>query len=344
VPDVAKLRAALSAQPRASLGHFPTPLERAHVLGKRLGIRLLVKRDDQTGLALGGNKVRKLEYLIGDALRLGCDCVITTGGSQSNHARLAAAACRKARMDCFLILDRGLHPEDQGNLLLDRLLGARVSIIESMDPAVAIYEMRRLGAALEEQGRKPYIIPRGGAIPAGAAGYAAFVAEIVEQIEEAGIDPTHLYLGTGSCGTHSGILAGVSAVNWSVSVHGISVSRTRHEQTEKILALSNATLRHLGLEATVTADHVFVDDRFVGEGYGYTTRETMEAIQIGAMDEGMILDPVYTGKALSGLIGHAREGRLGPGDTVIFLHSGGSPALFAYHSETTSSMASSAPI
>jgi D-cysteine desulfhydrase len=247
-------------------------------------------------------------------------------------------------MDCFLILDRGLHPEDQGNLLLDRLLGARVSIIESMDPADAIDEMRRLGAALEDQGRKPYIIPRGGAIPAGAAGYAAFVAEIVEQLEEAGIEPTHIYLGTGSCGTHSGILAGVSAVNWSVSVNGISVSRTRREQTEKILALSNATLRHLGLQARVSADHVFVDDRFVGEGYGYPTRETMEAIQIGAIDEGMILDPVYTGKAMSGLIGHAREGRLGPDDVVVFLHSGGSPALFAYHNETASSMTSSASV
>jgi D-cysteine desulfhydrase family pyridoxal phosphate-dependent enzyme len=340
--DVTNLRAALSAQPRASLGYFPTPLEQAPVLGERLGIRLLVKRDDQTGLALGGNKVRKLEYLVGDALRLGCDCVITTGGSQSNHARLAAAACRKARMDCFLILDRGLHPEDQGNLLLDRLLGARVSIIESMDPAVAIDEMERLGAALEREGRRPYIIPRGGAIPAGAVGYAAFVAEIVEQLAEVGVQPTHLYLGTGSCGTHSGIFAGVSAVNWSVSVNGISVSRSRHEQTEKILVLSNATLSHLGLEAGVTADHVFVDDRFVGEGYGYPTRETMEAIKIGAIDEGMILDPVYTGKALSGLIGHVREGRLGPGDSVVFLHSGGSPALFAYHSETASSMTISA--
>jgi D-cysteine desulfhydrase family pyridoxal phosphate-dependent enzyme len=329
--------------PRVPLGHLPTPIEEAPNLSDRLGVRVLIKRDDQTGLALGGNKVRKLEYLLGHALEARSDCIITTGGSQSNHARLAAAACRRLKLDCYLVLDRGLHPEDQGNLLLDRLFGAQVTLIESSDPAVAVEEMERVGERLTRDGRRPYVIPRGGSVPAGAVGYVACVVETLEQLHAAGTDVTHVYLGTGSCGTHSGLLAGMVAASSAVRIQGIGVSRTRQEQTERIFALANATLRHLGLEPAVSLDDIHVDDRFVGAGYGHPTPETMEAVRMAALDEGIILDPVYTGKAMSGLIGHARENRFGSEETVLFVHTGGAPALFAYHAETAA-VAASAPV
>jgi len=332
------LRRALESRPRVHLAQLPTPLEEAPRLSTRLGVRVLIKRDDQTGLALGGNKVRKLEFLIADALERGADVVVTTGGSQSNHARLTAAACLRAGLDCYLVLDRGVHPESQGNLLLDRLLGAQVRLIESQDPAVATAEMDALAEDLRRQGRTPYIIPRGGSVPAGATGYAALVPELWTQLERQGPGPFHLYLATGSTGTHSGVIAGLAAERAPLAVQGISVSRDREQQTAKILELAGATLRHLDLDLEVPPDSVRVDDRYVGPGYGHPTAGTFEAMEIAARDEAVILDPVYTGKAMAGLIGHAAEGRFGPDDTVVFLHTGGSPALFAYHREVTDAL------
>jgi D-cysteine desulfhydrase family pyridoxal phosphate-dependent enzyme len=339
--SVVSLKSALVSLPRISLAQLPTPLEEAPRLSARLGIRVWIKRDDQTGLALGGNKVRKLEFLIADALQRGADTIVTTGGSQSNHARLTAAACRRVNLQCHLVLDRGVHPEPQGNLLLDALLGAHVHLIESSDSMVATKEMETLAEELRGQGRNPYVIPRGGSVPTGATGYAAFVAELLEQLEEEGLQPSHIYLCTGSTGTHSGVLAGLAAAGGSLRVQGVSVSRTTAEQVEKILELANETLQHLGIDAAVSNDRVLVNDRFRGPGYGLATAETMEAIAIAALDESLILDPVYTGKAMAGLIGHAREGRLSPNDAVIFLHTGGSPALFAYNEEVVASLQAS---
>lgn len=332
------LTAALAALPRLSLGHFPTPLDEAPRLSKRLGARVLIKRDDQTGLALGGNKVRKLEFLIADALRSGADTIVTTGGSQSNHARLAAAACRRAGLACHLVLDRGVHPEEQGNLLLDELLGAQVLLIESQDPEVAMAEMQRLASDLASTGRKPYVIPRGGSVPAGASGYAAFVPELLAQLADRDLDLSALYLATGSCGTHSGVMAGRGGAGATFRVQGVSVSRPEALQRAKIAELSAATLKHLRLDATVCPDDIAVDDRFRGPGYGIPTEGTMEAVEIAARDEGIILDPVYTGKAMAGLLAHAREGRFARDDTIVFLHTGGAPALFAYHRETANAV------
>lgn len=337
-----QLTVALLALPRFQLAHLPTPLEEAPRLSARLGVRILVKRDDQTGLALGGNKVRKLEFLIADALARGADTVVTTGGTQSNHARITAAACRRAGLDCYLVLDRGVHPESQGNLLLDALLGARVHLIDSPDPAVAVQEMDSLADRLRREGRNPYLIPRGGSIPTGATGYAAFVPELLAQLSDADIVASHLYLGTGSTGTHSGVLAGITAAGVPLKVQGISVSRTQAEQIQKILELSNQTLAHLGVSASVHEDQIHVDESYRGPGYGQPTWETMEAIELAALDEGLILDPVYTGKAMAGLIGHARGGRFRPTDVVLFLHTGGSPALFAYNQEMMASLPASA--
>lgn len=324
---------AIARKPRFSFGHFPTGLDEAPRLSDRLGTRVYIKRDDNTGFALGGNKVRKLEFLLADARAQGSDVIVTTGGSQSNHARLTAAACRLLSLECHLVLDRGVHPEAQGNLLLDHLFDARVRLIESPDPAIAVDEMEALAQELRSQGRNPYVIPRGGSVPAGATGYAAFVPELLDQIAARGLHVSHLYLGTGSTGTHSGTLAGLRASKSSIRLQGISVSRPTHLQVAKVRELTKGTLRHLGLVSTIPDDAVLVDDRFAGPGYGIPTEKTLEAIEIAARDEALVLDPVYTGKAMAGLIGHAREGRLGRDDTVIFLHTGGAPALFAYNTE-----------
>lgn len=334
----ATLEEAISKQPRITLAQLPTPLQEAPRLSERLGIRVLIKRDDQTGLALGGNKARKLEFLIADALSQNADVIVTTGGSQSNHARITAAACRVAGLDCHLVLDRGVHSEPQGNLLLDQLLGAQVHFVETQDPAEAAAGMETLADELRGQGRRPYIIPRGGSIPPGATGYANFVPELLGQLAEAGVSPSWLYIATGSTGTHSGILAGLTAMGNPIGLQGISVSRGREQQEEKVLSLTNATLQHLDLPSRATAEHVRVDDRYVGAGYGHPTPGTMEAIEVMARDEGIILDPVYTGKAMAGLLAHARDDILEPGDTVVFLHTGGAPALFAYNHEVMDSL------
>jgi D-cysteine desulfhydrase family pyridoxal phosphate-dependent enzyme len=331
---------ALASQPRFLLASLPTPLEEAPNLSARLGVRVLVKRDDQTGLALGGNKVRKLEFLIADALAQQADTIVTTGGSQSNHARLTAAACRRAGLACHLVLDRGLHPETQGNLLLDHLLGAQVQLIDSSDPADATTEMHRVAHELRDQGRSPYIVPRGGSVPAGATGYAALLPELIAQLEATGQNATHLYLATGSTGTHSGTLAGATVSAAPFRVQGISVSRSTPEQEAKVLDLGNRTLSHLGLASTIRPDDVHVDDAYRGPGYGHVTEATMEAIEAVALDEGIFLDPVYTGKAMAGLIDHARTGLLNSGDTVVFLHTSGAPALFAYHQEVAAALGS----
>lgn len=329
----ATLRDAIAGRPRFRLAHLPTPLDPAPRLSERLGVQILIKRDDQTGLALGGNKARKLEFLIADALAQGADVIVTTGGSQSNHARIAAAACRRAGLDCYLVLDRGVHPEPQGNLLLDQLLGAQVQFVETQDPEEAVQAMESLAEALRAQGRRPYVIPRGGSVPAGAVGYANFAGELQGQLGAMGIQATWLYVATGSTGTHSGILAGLTALGNPIPVQGISVSRPQAMQEAKVRALTDATLQHLGIPARVEPERVRVDDRYVGPGYGHPTRETMEAIEILALDEGIILDPVYTGKAMAGMLDHVRQGILSSGDTVVFVHTGGSPALFAYNHE-----------
>jgi D-cysteine desulfhydrase family pyridoxal phosphate-dependent enzyme len=338
----------VSRKPRVSLGWFPTPIEEAPRLSRRFGVRVLIKRDDLTGLAIGGNKIRNLEFLLADALAKGADTVITTGGSQSNHARLTAAACLKLGLGCRLVLDRGVHPEEQGNLLLDRLFKADVVLIESEDPAVAMKAMLEMAERLRSEGKNPYVIPRGGSVPAGATGYVAFVAELLGQLETMRVAVTHLYLGTGSGGTQSGAVAGKILAEADFAIQGISVSRSAREQREKVGELAAQTLRDLGVaDSRYTArlrppqvvDEILVDDRFRGPKYGVPTEQTMEAIEIAAGDEALVLDPVYTGKMMAGLIGHAREGLIGADDTVLFLHTGGSPALFAYHHETTAALA-----
>jgi len=198
--------------------------------------------------------------------------------------------------------------------------------------------MRLLSEKLQREGCKPYVIPRGGSVPVGATGYVAFVPELIKQLDEAGAQGATLYLGTGSTGTHSGVLAGLTACNAKLTVQGISVSRPADQQRRKVLELTNATLNFLGLTSHVTEADIQVDDRFRGPGYGIPTEATMEAIAIAAQDEGLILDPVYTGKTMAGLIGHVTDGRVREGETLVFVHTGGAPALFAYNRETAEAL------
>ena len=325
-------RTGIDGLPRVALGRWPTPLHRLDHLSEALGIDLWIKRDDLTTLALGGNKVRKLEFLLGDVVAQGCDTVVTTGGSQSNHARLTAAACTANGLQCHLVLDRGRHPEG-GNLMLDGLFGAEVHLIDDGDPAVAVAEMDRLAQSLTSEGRKPYVIPRGGSIPQGAVGYASMVGELSGQLEQAAVSPDTVFVATGSCGTHSGIMAGRALTAQAWRVQGVSVSRPRAVQEARVLELANQTLSWMGADPQVTTAEVMVDDGFAGPGYGVPTMEAWEAITVMARREAIVLDPVYTAKAFAGLMAHARGGLVPRGATVVFVHTGGSPALFSYTSE-----------
>lgn len=336
-----RLSNALQARPRFPLAQLPTPLEELPRLSRRLGVSVYVKRDDQTGLAGGGNKARKLEFLIADALATGADTIVSTGGVQSNHARMTAAACRKAGLACHLVLNAGPHMEKTGNLLLDHLFGAHIEVLETEDPAEAVPVMQALRTKLQSEGRSVYVIPRGGSVPEGAVGYTAFALELAHQLDATSLEATWLYLATGSTGTHAGTVAGLTALDSRLPVQGISVSRPRSQQEILVQELANATLRYLGIDRQVTDEAVRVDDIYRGPAYGYTTAETLIAIKIAALEEGLVLDPVYTGKAMAGLVGHARQGRFKPGDVVVFLHTGGAPALYAYSREILGEVTSS---
>jgi L-cysteate sulfo-lyase len=246
---------------------------------------------------------------------------------------MTAAAAARLGLACHLVLTRGLHPEPQGNLLLDRLLGATVHLMEESDPDAARRAMDCLADELRRDGHTPFIVPLGGSTPQGALGYAAMVDELLTQLEAAVIRATHLYAVSGSCGMQAGILAGLIAAESPIVVQGISVSHPREQLEPQARDLTVQTLQRLGLEETVPPEKVLIDDRYVGPDYGIPTPGMIEALEIVARDEGVILDPVYTGKAMAGLIDHARQGLVGADDTVVFLHSGGLPGLFAYAQE-----------
>jgi L-cysteate sulfo-lyase len=301
-------------------------------LSAALGVAAWAKRDDLTGLALGGNKVRELEYHLGEALAIGADTIITTGNSQSNHARTTAAACARLGLDCRLVLEPGLKPQN-GNLLLDHLFGARAELLPGYTPASAVEAMEALAADLRHAGRTPHIIPFGGCSTTGAIGFVGGALELCRQIDDQGLDLNAVYLATASCGTQAGLLAGMAAAGKTVRVRGISVSDPREIQETQVRELAGQTLDRLGLDLTVGEDAADVDDAYIGDGYGLLTEGSREAVRLVALTEGILLDPVYTGKAMAGLIDHVRTGLIPQGSTVVFIHTGGVPALFAYGSE-----------
>jgi L-cysteate sulfo-lyase len=325
----------LARFPRVRLGHFPTPLEAMPALSKALGgPNLFIKRDDCTGLASGGNKTRKLEFLIDEALALGADMVITQGATQSNHARQTAAAAAKFGLDCQLLFEErvtgfGTEYDESGNVLLDKLFGAE--IVSRLPSGTDMQKaMDEHAAQLRAKGRKPYVIPGGGSNPVGALGYVACALELMQQAFETGLRIDHIVMATGSAGTQAGLLVGLQGANAGIPLIGISVRQPREKQEENVYRLSQATADYVGLSGTFSRESVVADGSYVGEGYGRPTPGMIEAIKLTARSEGILLDPVYTGKGMAGLVGLVRAGRFAAADNVVFIHTGGSAGLFGY--------------
>ncbi len=320
---------------RLTLAHLPTPLEPLERLSSELGgPRIYVKRDDCTGLAGGGNKTRKLEFLLADAVRLGADTILTSGAVQSNHARQTAAACAMLGLRCVLFLQRrvpgrGPNYERSGNLLLDRIAGAEVHVLPGEADAGAAVEEHT--STLREEGRKPYVIPGGGSNAIGALGYVECARELFAQAAEMGMEIDAIVHASASRGTQAGLAVGLAELKVPIRLLGISVSSSAATARTTIERIAAATCEGLGRPTRFA--EIEVDDRFIGEGYGVPTPGGMSAIELVARLEGLLLDPVYTGKAMAALIELVSEGRFAPSENVVFLHTGGWPALFAYQEE-----------
>jgi len=324
----------LSRFPRRIYTRSATPLEPLPRLTERYGgPHLWIKRDDQLGLLGGGNKTRKLEFLMAEALAQGADTVITTGAVQSNHCRLTLSAAALEGLKGWLLLEERVPgsylPEGVGNHLLFRLLGAEeIRVVPAGTDLVA--GMEDLARELRAAGRRPYIIPGGGSNPLGALGYAACGFELLQQAFQQNLSLDHLVCASGSGGTHAGLLAAVTAAGVGIPVTGISVRSAAGPQIEKIRALTEATLDQMGAPVNLPPDAVRVVDTQVGAGYSLPTDAMIRAVQLLATTEGILLDPVYTGKAMAGFLELIESGAFAPGEKVAFLHTGGAPSLSAF--------------
>ena len=323
----------LARFPRRRYTHGFTPIEAMPRLSAALGgPQLFIKRDDLLGLAAGGNKTRKLEFLVADALAQGADTLITVGAPQSNHCRLTLAAAAKEGLACRLIIEERVagtfSTEALGNNLLFDLMGAANIRVVPLGSDLAA-EMDKDAAAVRAAGGKPYTIVGGGSNPLGALGYAACAAEIVTQAFDMGVPFDRIVVASGSAGTHAGILAGLAALNAGIPVIGINVRRPRAEQEGNVHKLALATSALLGTPAPTRQDVVALDD-WVGPGYSLPTADMVAAVRLLAASEGILLDPVYSGKAMAGLIGLVRSGQFAPDERLLFIHTGGSPSLHAY--------------
>ena len=330
-----------------ALATLPTPLHEATRLRSALGgesacPRILIKRDDLTALGLGGNKARKLEYLVADARAQGATTLITTGAVQSNHARMTAAAACVAGMRCVLVLTAASdRPAIAGNLLLDKLYGATIRLVPSIDPMLAVGQDEAVVAEVvaEERaaGRVPYVIPVGGSSGIGVCGYIGGTAELVDQLHELSLSrrsrngeggPSRLYYASGSRGTQAGLTLGARLCDAPYVVYGVAVSAGEPEKIERAKRIANEAADLLELPERLGRDDLFTDQNFIGDGYGIPTREALEAIALVARSEAILLDPCYTSKAAAAMIRHVRDGAIGANETIVFLHTGGMPALF----------------
>jgi L-cysteate sulfo-lyase len=320
---------------RYRLAHLPTPLEPLARLQEELGggPRLFIKRDDCTGLALGGNKTRKLEFLIADALAAGASAVVTEGGLQSNHVRQTAAASARARLACHLVLDHRV-PIDRktyrtgGNMLLDRLLGATVHVCGPNETRAQRVE--RLAADLRARGETPYLIPAGGSNGIGALGYAALMGELAGQAAAQGLAIDHVLVASSSGGTQAGLIVGAALAERSPAIIGVDIDGEPDELRGKVREVAAACAARLGLSRPFSAASVEIAEGYAPEGYGVPNPGMIEAVTLLARLEGILLDPVYTGKAMAGLIDMIGAKRFDRHETVVFIHTGGMPALFAY--------------
>ena len=318
----------LTNLPRTSLGFFPTPIHALPNLSARLGgPALWVKRDDQTGLATGGNKTRKLEFLVAAALNQQADTLITVGAPQSNHARQTAAAAAKSGLKSALVL-RGTSPADRtGNILLDDLVGAEViwAGTRNLDEVA-----REVAEELKARGQRPYLIPLGGSNPIGATGYVTAMLEFTDQSTLLGVKFDAIVFATSSGGTHSGLVLGAKLGGYTGRVLGISVDHYADHLVPLLVGLATATAQHIGELLTFKAADFEVNDHYLGGGYAVLGDPEREAIRLCAQTEGLLVDPVYTGRAMAGLIDLIRTGEFTAEQNVLFWHTGGTPALFAY--------------
>ncbi len=330
----------LARFPRQHFAHLPTPLEPMSNLTKLLGgPNLYIKRDDCTGLATGGNKTRKLEFLIGDALAKGADTLVTFGAVQSNHVRQTAAAACRFGLACEALLDRRVPDRDAryettGNVLFDRMFGAKLDYLPAgTDMNAACLERVK---AIRSRGKKPYYIPGGGSNSVGALGYVNGALELLQQANDQSLRIDCVVHGTGSTGTQSGLVAGLEGANSGIDVLGICVRQKDAKlQEAAVHKLASATAEKLGIKGGIDAGRVMADANYVGDGYGLPTEGTIEAIDLLARHEGILLDPVYSAKGMAGLIDHIRKGKFDRDDNVVFLHTGGALALFAYEERWT---------
>ena len=320
----------LTRFPRLEFIGAPTPLEYLPRFSDYLGREIYIKRDDVTPMALGGNKLRKLEFLAADALREGADTLITAGAIQSNHVRQTAAVAAKLGLHCVALLENpiGTRAENyltNGNRLLLDLFNAQIEMCDALTDPVA--QLSELATRIEAQGFRPYVIPVGGSNALGALGYVESALEIAQQCEGA-VELSSIVVASGSAGTHAGLAVGLEQLMPEAELIGVTVSRKRDEQKPKVVALQQAIAREL--EVNATADIVLWDDYFA-PGYGTPNEEGIEAIKLLASLEGILLDPVYTGKAMAGLIDGINQNRFKDQGPILFIHTGGAPALFAYH-------------
>ena len=321
----------IEALARFPLAQLPTPIEELKSLSRELGgPELLIKRDDQTGLAFGDNKTRKLEFLVGKALEQGADTLVTAGAAQSNHCRQTAAAAARAGLRCELLLN-GTKPElPNGNLLLDELLGARIHWIQVSQRGA---KLRELPDRLRKEGRKPYVIPVGGSNGVGATGYVLAMIELVEQLDGINRRANHVVFASSSGGTQAGIVVGAKVTGFDGKLYGVSVDKDDRggaPYDHELANIANETAKHIGFDAQFTARDFNVLYDYLGGGYGVVSELEREAIRLLGSREGIVLDPVYTGRSMGALIDLIRKKAFRSDETVLFWHTGGAPALFAY--------------
>ncbi len=320
--------------PRVPLAHLPTPLEFLPNLTRHLGgPEIWVKRDDCTGLATGGNKTRKLEFSMGEALARGADTIITVGAVQSNHVRQTAAAACKLGMKCEVLLEhRVADPSElyrtSGNVLLDRIFGANLREYAKGTDFDA--EMDSVADEVRTNGGVPYIVPGGASNPVGALGYVGCGEELLQQFDEQNLKVDHIVTATGSAGTHGGLVVGLRGSGSDLPILGIGVNAPQDVQEERVFKLACETAEMIGRPGCVSRDDIVADCHYIGPGYGEPTEGMNEAVLMLARLEGLLFDPVYSGKALAGMIDHIRKGNFGADERIVFLHTGGAAGLFAY--------------
>ena len=321
----------MKSLPKVTLANLPTPIQHLNRLSKRFGVEVFVKRDDMTGGAETGNKIRKLEFVLADAMGKGCNAVVTCGGADSNHARATAIAAKRLQLLPHLILRKPKKPL-VGNLLLDRLVGARITLVEPDEYHANLETIKqRIFADLKEQGFRPYWVPTGASMPVGAAGYVGCAGEIALFEARAGFAFDAVVFATGSGGTAAGLLVGAAIHALKARIIGINTGEPAEQLRAETIRIANGCAQLLGLKKHFEASDVVIVDGFDAGGYGQIDQQTIKTLKWFAENEGLLLDLVYTAKAAAGLLGLLERGEFKRQDKVLFIHTGGLPSLFTHH-------------